>query len=81
MSKSSRPTRVANIETDIRILEKLTEMYSAYIETAEKPITQLGFEFNEFFKTERIISFRVKTPKALNQKGEGTLQEAKLWVM
>ncbi|CAG9312993.1 unnamed protein product [Blepharisma stoltei] len=82
MSKIPRTTnRNFNAEPDPKILERINLMYQTYIETSQNPLSQLGPEFNEFFKSERIISFRIKTPKALNQKGEAALQEPKLWIL
>jgi hypothetical protein len=41
----------------------------------------LRTEFNEFFKNERIISFRKPVPKGLNQKGDAILQLPRLWIL
>lgn len=81
LNKGKSLNRLLNKDPDERILSILTEIYDTYITNSTKPISLLHSEFTEFFKNERIISFRKKIPKSLNQKGDAILQQPQLWIL
>ena len=77
-NKTKSINRLMNIEPDERIVHSLSEIYENYLISSTKPLGSLSLEFHEYFKNERIISFRQKSPKSLNQRGEGILLVSKL---
>lgn len=81
LNRGKSLNRLLNKEPDERILNVLNEIYDTYVVNSSKPIALLQSEFNEFFKNERIISFRKKIPKSLNQKGDAILQQPQLWIL
>lgn len=81
LNKAKSLNRAINQEPDPKNLAAINEIFSEYLISSKKPLDQLGFEFSEYFKNERIISFRQKFPKSLTQKGDAILQLSKLWIL
>ena len=80
-NKTKSLNRLINQEPDERILSVVNEFFEIFILSLSKPISDLSLTFNEYFKSERIISFRQISPKSLNQKGDAMLQVPRLWIL
>lgn len=72
---------ITNLEPDEKIMASVNEMFEQYIINCSKHLSFLPGEFHEYFKNERIISFRQKIPKSLNQKGDAIIQVPKVWIL
>lgn len=79
--KGKSLNRVMNKEPDEKVAAALDDIFDNYITGSTKSISLLRTEFNEYFKNERIVSFRKKVPIGLNQKGDAVLQLPKLWIL
>lgn len=80
-NKTKSLNRLINQEPDEKVLNVLNEFYDQYIRAPCKATSDFPLVFNEYFKNERIISFRQRFPKSLNQKGDAILQVSRLWVL
>ena len=80
-NKTKSLNRIINQEPDDKVLGVINEFFEHYIHLGSKSITDLPPIFHEYFKTERIISFRQKFPKSLNQKGDAMLQVPRVWIL
>lgn len=74
-------SRVRTGEPDPSLVAEVTQIFNQFISEGESPVDELPSAFSEFFKVKRIISFRKKVPKGLNQKGEMLLKEGRVWVL
>lgn len=72
---------VTNLDPDEKVMISVNEMFEQYIINCSKHLQFLPGEFHEYFKNERIISFRQKIPKSLNQKGDAIIQVSKVWIL
>jgi len=73
-------------ESKERVGRRLDEVWNGYFRVRSSqlrtiPACELETAFFHVFEQNRVISFRLPVPKALNREGEALLAQARLWLL